>query len=70
MAMANGMNKAVDAHGITQGDGGSLDRLSSSGGDGKDILQGHSGHSKYYGGNGSDTFILSAKSAALAHQGA
>ena len=70
MAMTDGMNKSADSHGITQGDGGAMDRMSTSGGSGKDTLQGHSGHDKYYGGDGSDTFILSAKSAALGHQGA
>lgn len=70
MGLRDGTATAADIRGITQGDGGAMDRVSTSGGDGNEKLQGNSGSNKFYGGDGSDTFIVSAKGAAMASQGA
>lgn len=70
MARVDGNNQGADSHGVVQGNGGASDRLSTSGGSGKDTLEGHAAFNQYYGGEGSDTFILSAKFSAQAHQGA
>ncbi len=68
MATVDGLSTFVDANGIVQGDGGASDKIA--GGAGNDRLEGHSAFTQYYGGAGSDTFILGAKFADLAHQGA
>ncbi len=81
MSMVDGTTTGADAHGVVQGNGGASDRMSNSGDGGmstfvasssagKDTLEGHSSFNQYYGGDGSDTFILGAKFAATAHQGA
>ncbi|MEH3047585.1 hypothetical protein [Sphingomonas adhaesiva] len=59
MATVDGNVVAADKYGITQGDGGAVDKMA--GGAGKDILQGHAKFNQYYGGGGDDTFKLVSK---------
>ncbi len=58
MPTVDGVTVAPDAHGVIQGDGGAVDKLT--GGSGNDKLEGHAAFNQYYGGAGDDTFILSA----------
>jgi len=67
MATVDGVTVAADVHGVVQGDGGAVDKMA--GGAGKDILEGHAAFNQYYGGAGSDTFVISAKFSDQAHQG-
>lgn len=65
----DGTKTAADTYGITQGDGGSSDRIA--GTSGNDRLEGHAAFNQYYGGAGNDTFIISYSQAvaAGAHEG-
>ncbi|MEH3045540.1 hypothetical protein [Sphingomonas adhaesiva] len=69
MALVDGVTTAPDSRGIVQGNGGAQDKVA--GGSGNDRLQGNAAFNQMYGGEGNDTFILSAKGAygAGAHQG-
>lgn len=68
VASVDGTPTSPDAHGIIQGDGGEVDKIT--GTSGNDRLQGHAAFNQYYGGGGSDTFIISSKFAAAgAHNG-
>ena len=58
----------LDPYGIAHGDGGAKDTLS--GTTGGDKLQGAATFNQYYGSAGNDTFIISAKTTNLAHEGA
>jgi len=58
----------LDPNGIAHGDGGASDKLS--GTTGSDKLQGADTFNQYYGSAGNDTFIISAKTTNLAHEGA
>ena len=64
----SGAPDPVDAYGIAHGDGGAKDALS--GTSGSDKLQGAATFNQYYGSAGNDTFIISAKTTELAHEGA
>lgn len=68
-ALVDGTPTSPDAHGQIQGDGGAVDKIA--GTSGNDQLQGHAAFNQYYGGEGSDTFIINAKWAELggAHEG-
>ena len=57
-----------DVNGIAHGDGGAQDTLA--GTTGSDKLQGAATFNQYYGSAGNDTFIISAKTTNLAHEGA
>ena len=59
MPTVDGVTTATDAHGVIQGNGGSVDKLA--GGSGNDKLEGQAAFNQYYGGAGSDTFIIAAK---------
>ena len=58
----------LDPNAIAHGDGGAKDTLA--GTTGSDKLQGAATFNQYYGSAGNDTFIISAKTTELAHEGA
>lgn len=61
MAMVDRAPATPDSRGIVQGNGGATDYVA--GGSGNDKLQGNAAFNQMYGGEGNDTFILTAKAA-------
>ncbi len=70
LGLVDGKKTAADSHGVTQGNGGAIDKIA--GTTGTDRLEGHAAFNQYYGGAGNDTFIISHTMAvkANAHVGA
>ena len=73
-AKVDGVAATPDVHGVVDGNGGAVDKISGAvvGGVGQnDKLEGEAAFNQYYGGAGNDTFIISDKMAiqAGAHNG-
>lgn len=64
----DGVVTQSDVYGTIQGNGGAVDKMA--GAAGNDTLLGHAAFNQYYGGEGSDTFIVSAAFALEGKDGA